>query len=783
MLQVTKIFLADQSAKEHMEESIHADAFEYLPDAKGYTYSEITGDSACTMLIVKLQKNNSNESAPENEIINTGMFMRILAATNQIFSEWKNGIMLKSACYNRDSEENDENTMVCYACVCKNDNTKVTDAELSEFAGMMAEKLGISNMSVPGMQRKKQGKEQTEQKTEQKSESLPKNSVDSNMYVKQNNATEMAAHTENQEQNAAPVAESVSTSNINADKDDDSPLSMFDGFDMSAPMGFKSENVNIKDYSAENKYEENADAESQNNKNEDTPQFDLGGFFGDFLKDDPKDSQEDEILARKTKTDVPMNGAKGEKDSDKPDATDAKPTAPEVKVQTVSLKESPDEKLEKTVETDKKVENSKKDKDIPFLNMIDTFKPDISLENKILYYDLKDIDSDKKTTFSKEKLNQLFSETINYFTTSEKNFLKRTQAGEIPLKNFMNGVVDYVHRTKKIPPEDEKFFFEKIERCFFSYYVLIPAINDPNITDIKVLSPDHINVKINGKQHVVRGLNFISRNDYDYFIAGLLIRNKIKVNSPIILFTDTMFDKNYNLRFDITFPELNVSKMPTLHIRKEPKEKLNVEGLVQAGMMPEKVATYLKYKVKTAKGVVFAGPSASGKTYALNAFADEIPFDSSVLCVQESDEIFSKVHPNFMSQHILRDAKGNVCVGLDQIGENGLVCDIKYFLIGEIKGSEARSFLRACNTGHRCMCTIHTPSAKETLPRFADYIKYGADYSMEEAERMLKDLEVIVYIENFKIQEITEITGYDEEKKKIVYNTVYRRDMEKSQVA
>ena len=62
------------------------------------------------------------------------------------------------------------------------------------------------------------------------------------------------------------------------------------------------------------------------------------------------------------------------------------------------------------------------------------------------------------------------------------------------------------------------------------------------------------------------------------------------------------------------------------------------------------------------------------------------------------------------------------------------------------------------------------------LFRSADYVMRGTRYSMEEAERLLKDLEIIVYVDRFKIREITEVLGYDEEQKKLIYRTVYLRD-------
>ena len=48
--------------------------------------------------------------------------------------------------------------------------------------------------------------------------------------------------------------------------------------------------------------------------------------------------------------------------------------------------------------------------------------------------------------------------------------------------------------------------------------------------------------------------------------------------------------------------------------------------------------------------------------------------------------------------------------------------------------------------------------------------------TLEEAERLLKDLEVIVYISEFKIREISEVIGYDEKEHHLIYRTVYLRD-------
>ena len=438
-------------------------------------------------------------------------------------------------------------------------------------------------------------------------------------------------------------------------------------------------------------------------------------------------------------------------------------------------KENKEEQLKRQKETQKEL-LKKSSKKAPFLNVIDNYIPDSNLENKELFKTYHDVDYNIKTTASKDKIDKLFNQALSYCYQNKRSELSHAQEGSGDIKAFLNTIAIYVKDSLDLPVEDRDYFMDKIKRALFSYYILIPLINDPQVSDIKVLAPDKINVKIDGIHYSVDGLKFVDADDFFTFTLGLMRRNGAKPINGISKFTDTKFCDNYILRFDVTFPQINVSGFPVVHIRKMEKNKMMISDLIKAGMLDEKMAAYFKDKLRTSKGIVIAGPSACGKSKFLNALVEEIPFTEAGLAIQEADEIFAKNHPNIMCQHMYFGANGNVLAGMDKLGENGLVCDVKYFIIGEIKGAEARDFLRAANTGHICLCTVHTPSAEETIPRLADYVMRGTRYSMEEAERLLKDLEIIVYVDRFKIREITEVLGYDEEQKKLIYRTVYLRD-------
>lgn len=434
----------------------------------------------------------------------------------------------------------------------------------------------------------------------------------------------------------------------------------------------------------------------------------------------------------------------------------------------------------------KQTEEISKIGDIPYLNTIDTYYPVSNikeLDEEIKPYKFYNELVDCKTIATKQKLNAYFIQTMNNSMTAEHPEMVRAMKGIVEKERWMKELEMYVDSYCKIMPQDKEIFMRRLEEAYYSYYILTSIIANEDVSDIRVTSAENIIAKIKGKHYQATDMDgnpikFITDADYLRFIEMLTIRNGYNPDNPppIMVFTDKYYNDDYILRFNVCSGLIDSTDMPYLHIRKVAKEKTDIYKLIEAGMLDEKLASYLLDKVQTSKGLVFAGPSASGKTTLMNALVDFIPKTESILCIQESEELFTYKHPNAYFQRILKDPLGTPIIGLSQLGQNGLLCDSQYFIIGECKGAEVRDLLRASNTGHKCWCSVHSQSSMETIPRLADYVKYGADYSLQEAERMLKDLEVIVYIQNFKIMEISEIAGYDDEAQKMIYRPIYRRN-------
>lgn len=411
---------------------------------------------------------------------------------------------------------------------------------------------------------------------------------------------------------------------------------------------------------------------------------------------------------------------------------------------------------------------------VDLISQMDVPEPKAS-DYKEMIYDAAGFDAQTITDAGYERFTQMCSHIISYYTTGvEKALYFKAQVCDITPENFMKNVEDTTRRLyQNITDRDIKLLLDKVYSAVYKNYVLDQLIESDEISDIKVIDPKHIRVKVNGKR-MTSNVGFINANDYINYINSLAIRYGLDLaNEAYHVFTDEYTSPKFILRMNIATQYVNSSPFPYLHIRKIRKNKYTIDDLIEKGVMTRKVANYLIEKINTT-GVVICGKGASGKTNLLNVLLDLIYYNMSGLVIQESKELFSNKHPDFMFQHITNSKNGRPAYGLKEEATNGLLTDLDHFIIGEIKGGEAWYFLNAASTGHICSCTVHAPSAKDAIDKLADYVTYESKYSKEQAMYMLKELKTIVFMSHFKIREIVEITGWDDEKKQLIFKTVYQ---------
>lgn len=392
-------------------------------------------------------------------------------------------------------------------------------------------------------------------------------------------------------------------------------------------------------------------------------------------------------------------------------------------------------------------------------------------KNKINNY------SELSTELKESNVNfdKIYDDCVEHFTTVKagdlnkwKRKIKSTEEFRKSVKRFFTG--------KGLKDKEAEELTYRFIKSTEGYQILEELINDESISDIKVLSFDNIRVKRNGKRESTN-IKFKDNDDYKKFIKVVAATNEINLSriNAMQTFLDKDSNDKFRLRFNISTEYINSNDLPLLQIRKIPKKKYTKEQLIQLGLFTNEQNDYLIKKLKEGNLILFTGKGASGKTTMMNYLIDQISHQKSGLAIQENDELFSDTHPEMIFQHVVTNkGEGKIQYLLKDLAVNGLLLDLDWFIIGEIKGGEAMYLMVAANTGHQCMASVHGNSAIEAMDKLIDYMTWESRYSKEELCSMFKHMDITIgYCKDFKLAEITNIKGYDEEKKEFKYHKVF----------
>lgn len=134
--------------------------------------------------------------------------------------------------------------------------------------------------------------------------------------------------------------------------------------------------------------------------------------------------------------------------------------------------------------------------------------------------------------------------------------------------------------------------------------------------------------------------------------------------------------------------------------------------------MAEPIA-YLRAAIRARRTVLISGGTSTGKTTFLNAMLREIPPEERVVLVEDTPEL-RLAGENGVGLIAVKGELGEARVTTDDLVQAALRLRPDRIVVGELRGPETVSFLRAINTGHPgSFSTVHANSPRGALEQIA----------------------------------------------------------------
>lgn len=289
-------------------------------------------------------------------------------------------------------------------------------------------------------------------------------------------------------------------------------------------------------------------------------------------------------------------------------------------------------------------------------------------------------------------------------------------------------------------------------------------LEDDGVTDIIVLGYKNIVIK-----KVGQGLKLVNarwESEMDLVTAcyqvGRNMKRPISQDHPLL---DARLPDGS--RINIVFMPCHNYGGPCVSIRKFPKERLNVERLLEKNSIDKLGLEIFKAAIGAGKNILISGGTGSGKTTLLNVLASFIPRDDRVISIEDSREL-NLDHPFWSALETKQKLyESDIEIGMARLVVNALRMFPRWIILGEVRGPEAWDLMRAFNTGHSGMSTIHANDVSGALYALENLSMSAVDMRIEPLrEYISRAIHVVVQIVRFpddsrRVVDISEIAGLE----------------------
>lgn len=171
------------------------------------------------------------------------------------------------------------------------------------------------------------------------------------------------------------------------------------------------------------------------------------------------------------------------------------------------------------------------------------------------------------------------------------------------------------------------------------------------------------------------------------------------------------------------------------------------EDLVPVG--PERATACLRKAIGARSNILISGGTSTGKTTFLNALLREIPSQERLILIEDTPEL-SLTHQNSVGLVAARSELSEAHITATDLLVAALRMRPDRIILGELRGEEAFTFLRAVNTGHPgSMTTIHADTPARAIEQLALLVlQAGTQLRWEDVQRYVRSsVDVFVQLE------------------------------------
>ena len=156
-------------------------------------------------------------------------------------------------------------------------------------------------------------------------------------------------------------------------------------------------------------------------------------------------------------------------------------------------------------------------------------------------------------------------------------------------------------------------------------------------------------------------------------------------------------------------------------IRKHPPARFaDLPALAASGFLPHAVIGLLEAAIASRLNVLISGGAGAGKTTFMRVLARLIASDERVVTIEDQAELhlWRELPDCIALEGRPSNTEGRGAITIQMLVHEALRMSPDRIIIGEVRGGEALDLLDAMNTGHPgSVCTLHSDSPRETLPR------------------------------------------------------------------